>query len=315
MKRENKNIKFHVNKLKSEQRRKGINKIIVALSGGADSICLSFLLKNTGCELLALHANFHLRREESDRDQLFVEEFCRSNEIKLICKDFDVKEFIASNPGKSIEMACRQLRYDWFREIAGIYNADRIVTGHNADDNIETMFLNMLRGCGTRGLKGMDEDTGEIWRPLLSLHRKEILDVISESGLSFITDSTNLKSDFRRNFLRNEIFPLLRSKWRGFDTALDTTLSHIKTENYLIESILEKEIADNKNSLPTERIINFPDPELLIRRFIDDLYPYKSTAKEIWSAIRADKPHVRRWKVTKGDIILRNKVLYKESHK
>ena len=133
-------------------------------------------------------------------------------EVELLVKDFDVEKYMSDNKGTSTEMACRSLRYEWFFKIAEELQADRIVTGHNADDNIETLFLNLMRGSGTTGLKGMLPDNGKIWRPLLNFHRKDIEEYLEEKNLQFITDSSNLSSDYRRNYLRNEIFPMLRKR-------------------------------------------------------------------------------------------------------
>lgn len=288
----------------------GIKKVLVTLSGGPDSILLAFLLRHSECEILALHCNFKLRGEESDRDQYFVEEFCRANRLPLRMKQFNVNRFIEENPGKSVEMACRELRYSWFHEIKEMDNYDRIATGHNADDNIETFFLNMLRGSGTRGLKGMEADNGEIWRPLLSLHRDDILRLLLSNSLDYITDSSNLESDFRRNFLRNEVFPLLRSRWPGFNSAMDTTLAHIKKENRIIEEILSLSIPPEGSPLVEETIMKFPDPELLVRRYIDNLMPFKTTSAEILAAIKAAKPHERIWRLRNGSVVLRNGRLY-----
>lgn len=290
----------------------GIEKVLVALSGGADSIATAHALKKTGIDTLALHCNFHLRGEESDRDMKFVENFCHNLDIPLISTEFDVEDYRSKNKNVSIEMACRNLRHKWFEQKLSETGFDRLATGHNADDNIETFFLNMLRGAGTRGLRGMQADNGKIWRPLLSFHRSEILEYIFANNLKYVVDSTNLTSDYRRNYLRNEIIPAFRKEWKGFDAAMDKTLLNLAAENKLIESFLKKNLPSEGNALEISRIIDSPAPLLIIKRFIDPLKPFSTTPHEILSAIKANKPHIRKWRLGKGIVYLRNGILFVE---
>lgn len=289
-----------------------IQKVLVGLSGGPDSIATAYALKQSGFEIIALHCNFHLRGEESNRDMNFVDVFCQKYCLPLKIIDFDVKSYIESHKGESIEMACRNLRHEWFRQQLEETGFDRLVTGHNADDNIETFFLNMLRGSGTRGLKGMTEDNGRIWRPLLSFNRKDILEYLRENNLDYIIDSTNLESDFRRNYLRNEIIPRLKSMWEGFDSAMMRTIDHLNGENKVVEKLLEEILSKNPSGLSVKDIIEFADPLLLLKRFIDPFGPFVSTPSEILGAIKANKPRIRRWRLKKGYVFLRNGRLFIE---
>lgn len=298
--------------VKKEVSQYNINNVLVALSGGADSIACTFSLKKLGIHCIALHCNFHLRGEESDRDMNFVKNFCIEQNIPLEIKEFDVEEYLNNHKGQSIEMACRNLRHEWFDSRLKILGYDRIVTGHNADDNVETLFLNMLRGAGSRGLKGMLSDNGKIWRPLLNFYRKDILDYLIKNNLQFVVDSTNLKSDYRRNYLRNEIIPLLRKEWDGFDKAMKSTISNLRAENKVVEFYLDKILTQNVSSINVSTILDFPAPLLLISRFAQRLGPYSTTSEEVLGAIKADKPHIRRWKLKKGNLILRNKQLFIE---
>ena len=293
-------------KFKSEALYFGINKVLVALSGGADSITTAFVIKKIGLELIALHCNFHLRNQESDHDMKFVDDFCRSLEIPLHTIDFDVKGYLKVNKGISIEMACRNLRHEWFENKLNETGYDRLVTGHNADDNIETFLLNIFRGSGTRGLKAMTNDNCKIWRPLLSFHRHEILNYINENKLKFVVDSTNLKSDYRRNYLRNEIIPSLKKEWNGLDSAIDKTISNIQAENKIVEYSLNAKLPDYGQPLSVHTVLNFPAPLLLIKRFIDPLEPFTTTPEEVLSAIFAKKPHIRKWRLKRGMLYLRN---------
>lgn len=292
-------------------RSHGLKKIVATISGGADSVALLAALASApAIDTTALHCNFHLRGEESMRDQQHVESICRALGIKLYIKDFDVNGYREREKGCSVEMACRELRYEWFREMAAGLGADRIATGHNADDNIETLFLNLMRGSGTTGLRGMLPDSGEIWRPLLFTHRSEITEYLKEKGISYVTDSSNLSSDYRRNFLRNEIIPMLRSRWEGFDKAMGRSLEHLREENKIVERMVGDSLPPAGMPLRSETVMDFPAPELLIRRYAQPLRPFATTAAEVLAAIHADKPDIRRWQLPGGTLMLRNKKLY-----
>lgn len=293
-------------------RRAAARRVIAAVSGGPDSMALLHLLHASGAAVTAAHCNFHLRGEESDRDQRHVEEACAGLGIPLRLVHFDVEGYMAANKGMSVEMACRELRYSWFRSLLIETGSQRVATGHNADDNIETLFLNLLRGSGTAGLRGMLPDNGETLRPLLQFSRREILGLLDEGGVTYVTDSTNLHSDYRRNFLRNEVIPLLRSRWEGFDSALQRSLKCLRSENRLVEASLSEALPPSDSPLPAAVVLEFPDPELLVRRYISELGPFAETAAEVVAAMRANKPDVRRWTLKKGKLELRKNFLSKK---
>ncbi|MDE5975228.1 MAG: tRNA lysidine(34) synthetase TilS [Muribaculaceae bacterium] len=303
-------VKNLENRISRQLRASGFRRLIVGVSGGADSIALLSLLHANKAGIIAAHCNFHLRGKESDRDADFVSDFCSTRNIPLERIDFDVPAYIERHSGISVEMACRELRYEWFAQLTEKHSADRTVTAHNADDNIETLFLNLLRGSGTRGLRGMLPDNGRVWRPLLETSRNEIELYLKEKGIDFVTDSTNLESDYRRNFLRNEVLPLLRSRWEGFDKAMGRTISFLRDENSVVEESIRHLFPAPGEPLHTETILKFPAPELLIRRWIEPLSPFSTTAGEVMSAIKADKPDVKRWKLRNGTLELRNRKLF-----
>lgn len=184
--------------------------VLVALSGGADSVALTLILKELGYNIYALHCNFHLRAEESDRDEAFVDTFCRKYQIPLSVRHFQT-EIEANEHGISIEMAARNLRYEWFREEMKKRNADCIAVAHHRDDQAETVLLNILRGTGLRGLAGMHPRNNDIIRPLLCLTRNDILSYLSACNQDYVTDSTNLMCVAQRNRIRLDIIPLLQS--------------------------------------------------------------------------------------------------------
>ena len=197
--------------------------VLVALSGGADSTALLLIMKELGYKLHALHCNFHLRGEESDRDQAFVEELCRQQDVPLSVRHFQTEDE-AKLRGISIEMAARELRYQWFNEelenlqVKSEYSGSSLFTSHfslavahHRDDQAETLLLNLIRGTGLRGLAGMHPKHAGIIRPLLCLTRQEILDYLESRGQSYVTDSTNSERIAQRNLIRLDVMPLLRS--------------------------------------------------------------------------------------------------------
>src|SRR5574344_236172 len=185
------------------------DRVLVTLSGGADSISLLRVLLSLGYDCFAVHCNFHLRGEESFRDQHFAEELCRELGVKLLVRDFDTIAYSTEN-GVSIEMAARTQRYSAFEELREEYGAAVIAVAHHSDDSVETVLLNLTRGTGIRGLTGIKPKNGFIVRPLLCVSKSEIEDYLKSLDQPFVTDSTNLLSDFTRNKIRLKLLPLMR---------------------------------------------------------------------------------------------------------
>ena len=182
---------------------------LVALSGGADSVALLLLLQNAHFNVHAAHCNFHLRGEESDRDEAFCVELCKGLGVELHRAHFDTREY-AELHKVSIEMAARELRYKWFEQLRQDIGAAGICVAHHRDDSVETVLLNLVRGTGLRGLTGIQPRNGYILRPLLCVSRVEIEAFLKEKGQKYVTDSTNLEADVQRNIVRLEVLPLLR---------------------------------------------------------------------------------------------------------
>lgn len=184
-------------------------RVAVALSGGADSVALLHVLHTLGYEVVALHCNFHLRGEESDRDEQFVRELCQQMGCTLEVIHFDTQAY-AKEQGLSIEMAARDLRYAWFEQQRQAHSCESIAVAHHRDDQAETMLMNLTRGTGLRGLRGILPKNGYIVRPLLSVNRADIMQYLQKEGLQFVEDSTNQDTHIRRNHFRHEVLPLLR---------------------------------------------------------------------------------------------------------
>lgn len=181
---------------------------LVALSGGADSVALLLILHELGYQVEAAHCNFHLRGEESDRDEQFVISLCEGRGVALHRAHFDTREY-ASLHHVSIEMAARELRYRYFEQLRQDLRMDGICVAHHRDDSVETVLMNLVRGTGLRGLQGIRPKNGYILRPLLCLSRQDIEQFLKERQQSYVTDSTNLEADVVRNKIRLNVIPQL----------------------------------------------------------------------------------------------------------
>ena len=202
------------------------DKVLVALSGGADSVYLLHILKEADVACDAAHCNFHLRGDESDRDEQFVISLCKKMNVKLHRTDFDTTDY-AKKQGISIEMAARDLRYAYFEKLRNEWGYDKIAVAHHRDDNVETLLLNLTRGTGLKGLTGMQYCNGHIIRPLLDISREEIEHCCNEREWQYVTDSTNLETDATRNKIRLEIIPMLKKINPSVMDTMQETISRM----------------------------------------------------------------------------------------
>ena len=269
---------------------------LVALSGGADSVCLLLLLLRLGYRVEAMHCNFHLRGEESDRDEAFVKSLCQHvgagpvparcpdegadpvparNGVPLHLAHFDTRAY-ADLHHVSIEMAARELRYAWFEQLRRDLGAATICVAHHSDDNVETVLMNLLRGTGLRGLQGIQPRRGHIVRPLLCVSREEIEQWLHEQSQPFVTDSTNKVADVVRNKLRLDIIPRLKDV---FPQATDNILStaHLASEalkvydhavserlSYLVGNASKRLQQEFEYSISIDELLHEPSPESLL---------------------------------------------------
>ena len=183
--------------------------ILVGVSGGADSVGLLCLLNQLGYPLHALHCNFHLRGAESDRDEAFVIQLCEEKGIPLSVRHFSTLAY-AMEHQSSVEMAARDLRYEWFDRMRTTLHADCIAVGHHKEDQAETILLNLLRGTGLKGLTGMMPKRDYIVRPFLTISKQQIIAYLDSIHQPFVLDSTNLEQDVKRNRIRLDIIPQLQ---------------------------------------------------------------------------------------------------------
>ena len=185
------------------------NNLLLAISGGADSVCLFFALKELGYNVELAHCNFKLRGKESDEDEYFVRELANKYGVKYHVNSFETQKY-ASEQKISIQMAARDLRYKWFDELLAVNNLDFVITAHHKDDNVETFFINLIRGTGVNGLCGIKARNKKIIRPLLDISRQEIEHYLTKNKIKYRNDSSNSEVKYLRNKIRHQLMPLLK---------------------------------------------------------------------------------------------------------
>lgn len=183
--------------------------ILIACSGGVDSMVLCNVLLKLNYKISIAHCNFQLRENESDEDELFVTAFAKQNNIPFYVIKFDTKAF-KNNKNISTQMAARTLRYEWFEKIRKENNYHRIATAHHLDDQIETILLNFTKGTGIKGLTAMQPKNGYIIRPFLEISKQQIVQYATENNITYREDSSNTTDDYQRNLIRHQIIPQLQ---------------------------------------------------------------------------------------------------------
>lgn len=237
------------NKLIGEARKflckNNYKKILVALSGGADSVCLLHVLKTLKSEfdfkIYAAHVNHMLRDKESERDEEFVLNLCKKWNIECFSERFDVSK-IAKENKESIETAARNVRYTFFDSLRKTHRIDALATAHHLDDNVETVLMHFIRGSGLKGLSGISSANNKgIIRPLINITRSEILNYISENNLEYVVDSTNNQTIYHRNSIRHELIPILLNYNANFKKSLSRNIKIYKASDAFLQSFADAE--------------------------------------------------------------------------
>lgn len=213
-------------------------KILIGVSGGRDSIVLAKILQTLGYKIALAHCNFKLRDKESDRDEQFVLKFAKENQLDVFNTSFNTNEY-AGSKNISIQMAARELRYNWFEELRTSHKYDFVAIAHNSDDIVETFFINLIRGTGIEGLSGIKSKNNKTVRPLLNTSREEINEYIDINKIEYCEDSTNASTKYIRNKIRHHIIPEFRSVSPGFDKTMLDNIEHLNQCNQVYKNEIE----------------------------------------------------------------------------
>lgn len=240
------------------------DKLLIAVSGGVDSVVLCELCKRAGFDFSIAHCNFRLREEESDRDEHFVKSLAEKNSVAFFVKKFDTEKYAQQNK-ISIQVAARELRYEWFNQIvtgewspstgSGYHSPVNlnhskdtihyILTAHHANDNIETLLMNLFKGTGINGLRGILPKNGRIIRPLLFATKQEIKNFAIENDLAFVEDSSNVSDKYTRNFFRNQFMPSIQKVFPQVEKNLMDNFERFRD----IEILYQQSIINHKKKL------------------------------------------------------------------
>ncbi len=264
------------------------SKIIVGLSGGADSVVLLHILNRLGYDCIAAHCNFQLRGAESIRDKVFSEQFAAA-----ICVPFETIEFdttaYATRQGISIEMAARELRYEWFDAVKNKTDATAIAVAHHREDSVETLLINLIRGTGIHGLTGIKAKTKSLMRPLLCVTKEDIFQYARQEQLSFVTDSSNLQATFDRNKIRLELIPLLQTLNPSVLEALERTASNLQQTAIIYDdaiSLAKNKCFDKeKLAISIPDILLFPSPQAVLYEILSEYGFKRVVIQEIADAL------------------------------
>ena len=246
---------------------------LVAVSGGADSVALLLVLKRLGYTLEAVHCNFHLRGAESDRDEQFVCELCKNQNIPLHLIHFDTETY-AHLHQVSIEMAARELRYSYFEQLRRDIDAQDICVAHHQDDAVETFIMNLLRGTGIHGLTGIRPRNGHVVRPLLCVSRHEIEVFLDSIGQKYVIDSSNLVNDVTRNKIRLDIIPMLKTiNPKASESILRTTERLREAEKVFNKAMAsaKMEVMTDEHTISIAALQAQPSPEYLLHELLAPL--------------------------------------------
>lgn len=263
------------------------SKVILGVSGGADSIALLNILHNAGHEVIVAHCNFHLREAESQRDEIFVKQICENQGHTYRTINFDTIKFAADN-SLSIEMAARKLRYDWFEQLRQEYKAEAIAVAHHRDDSVETVIMNMIRGTGIKGLTGISPKVGYIIRPFLSITRDDVEQYVKKMGLPYVTDSTNNESIYTRNIIRLDVMPYFERINPSAKESLFKTVENLQQVEKIYSHYIEeakKNVLKDDHTISIEELKKTVEPKAVLFEILN-VYGFKSNVvDEVYQAL------------------------------
>lgn len=264
--------------------------ILLAVSGGIDSMILCDLFLKSNFKFAIAHCNFHLRGEESNRDERFVREYAQKNNIKIHVKDFDTYSYMKEK-GKSMQVSAREMRYSWFNELLKEEGYSYIATGHHIDDSIETFFMNILRGTGIAGLHGILQKVNLVIHPLLFTGRAEIVNYQKENKLEFVEDSSNATTKYTRNKIRHELIPLVKEIAPNFDKIISKEIERFRETEVVFRSVINDaktellEIENQTIKISIEKLKSYVPQKIFMYEILSDFGFNEATINSIKDAL------------------------------
>ena len=262
--------------------------LLAAVSGGADSVVMLHLLAQCRLKVAVAHCNFQLRGADADGDEEFVRQLAARYEMPFFSIRFDTLAY-SEQHHLSVEMAARELRYNWFAELAAEHHFDRILTAHHLNDNIETLLLNLSRGTGINGLCGIAAINGNIARPLLFATREQIEEYARLNKLTFRTDCTNLTDDYQRNIIRHQIVPVMKQINPSFEERMSKNFKHIRQAaniyNWYVDNAKAEMLETDGNGckIDGEKLMNQPFAETVL---FESIKPYGFNGAQVEDIIK-----------------------------
>ncbi len=264
--------------------------ILLAVSGGIDSMILCDLFLKSNFKFAIAHCNFHLRGEESNRDERFVREYAKRNNIKIHVKEFDTYSYMKEK-GKSMQVSAREMRYKWFNELLKEEGYSYIATGHHIDDSIETFFMNILRGTGIAGLHGILQKVNLVIHPLLFTNRAEIVSYQKSNNLEFVEDSSNATTKYTRNKIRHELIPLVKEIAPNFDKIVSKEIERFRETEVVFRSVINDaktellEIENQTVKISIEKLKSYVPQKIFMYEILSDFGFNETTINSIEDAL------------------------------
>ena len=287
-------LKYQKEVLKIESKES----VLLTVSGGADSMVMMDFYLKAKINFVVAHCNFKLRGEESERDMNFVIAHCKATSITYYVKCFDTQKYANDNK-ISIQMAARDLRYEWFEELRNQHHIKHIATAHHLDDQAETFFINLVRGTGIAGLHGILPKSKYLIRPLMFLTRAEIEEYASENSVDFISDSSNASDKYLRNYIRHNILPLFTALNTNFITNLASTIDNIASveqEFKLRTKILFNSMLEIKGKaivINIVKLLEIKDIKIYLFEFLSQYGFNNSSISDIYNSLITEKSGLR----------------------
>lgn len=267
---------------------------LIALSGGADSVSLLLILSRLHYHIEAVHCNFNLRRGEAERDEQFCVDLCERKQIPLHRVHFETRSY-ATLHRISVEMAARDLRYSYFSQLKNDIHADGICVGHHRDDSVETLLMNLIRGTGLQGLRGIAPLNGDVIRPLLCISRQEIEDYLAALGEDFVTDSTNLVANIVRNKIRLGVVPAMQRINPSVGESISKTAVRVSEAFKVFDRAMRQsvnEVVTEKRGqgcvIPIRRLLEQVSPEYTLFYILREYHYNSSQVESIYQSLSAD---------------------------